>query len=244
MDNLKLLIADDHHLIRRGVRDLLAARPDWHVVAEAKTGSEAVRLAAELTPDIAILDYSMPTLRGPDVAKQLATHSPSTRALLLTMHDLEPIVLEVLESGAWGLVLKNDADQFLIEAIEAVALGRHFFTPKVSRHFAKGFVNKGRAATSKPVEIRLTEREQEILKLLAHGMANKEIAFKLNISVRTVESHRININRKYNFKSFADLIRYALRSNIISTAPERAAEQSCCSCSMNSCSISEISMES
>jgi DNA-binding NarL/FixJ family response regulator len=229
MDRLRLLIADDHHLIRRGVRDLLSARPDWHVVAEAKHGSEAVRLAAEFTPDIAILDYSMPTLRGSDVAKELATHSPSTRALLLTEHDSESIVLEVLESGAWGLVLKSDADQFLIEAIEAVSLGAHFYTPKVSRHFVKGFIDKARTTTSKPVDIRLTEREHEILKLLALGMTNKEIAFKLNISVRTVESHRININRKYNFRSLADLIRYALRCNIISMVHEHGAQQSYCS---------------
>jgi DNA-binding NarL/FixJ family response regulator len=216
MDELRVLVADDHDLIRRGVRDLLAARSGWRVVAEACTGTEAVRKAVELKPDIAILDFSMPELNGPAAAAQIAERSPETGVVVLTMHDSEHVVREVLRTGARGLVLKSDADRDLLEAVEAVAKKRHFFTTRLSELVLGGYL-AGTAANEKEKtkSAQLTERECEVMRLLADGMSSKEAAASLQISIRTVESHRININRKLGFNSIAKLVHYAIRHGIV-----------------------------
>jgi DNA-binding NarL/FixJ family response regulator len=216
VDELRILIADDHDLIRRGVRDLLAARSRWRVVAEACNGAEAVQKAVSLRPDVAILDFSMPELNGPGAAAQIAEKVPETGVVVLTMHDSEQVMREVLQSGARGLVLKSDADRDLLEAVEAVVRKRHFFTTRLSELVLGGFL-AGPAAKDKVKSKvhQLTERECEIVRLLADGMSSKEAATRLQISIRTVESHRINISRKLGFNSIAKLVNYAIRHGIV-----------------------------
>src|SRR6202045_4303964 len=216
MDELRVLIADDHDLIRRGVRDLLAARSGWQVVGEACNGADAVRKAVSLRPDVAILDFSMPELNGPEAAAEIAEKVPETGVVVLTMHDSELVMREVLQSGARGLVLKSDADRDLLEAVEAVAKKRHFFTTRLSDLVLGGYL----AGTStkhkeKSKVARLTERECEVMRLLADGMSSKEAATRLQISIRTVESHRINISGKLGFNSIAKLVHYAIRHGIV-----------------------------
>jgi DNA-binding NarL/FixJ family response regulator len=216
MDELRVLIADDHDLIRRGVRDLLAARIGWRVVGEASNGTDAVRKAVSLRPDVAILDFSMPELNGPGAAAQIVEKVPETGVVVLTMHDSEQVMREVLQAGARGLVLKSDADRDLLQAVEAVARKRHFFTTRLSELVLSGYL----AGTPAKVKVKskvsqLTEREREIMRLLAEGMSSKEAATQLQISIRTVESHRINISRKLGFNSIAKLVRYAIRHGIV-----------------------------
>ena len=216
MDQLRVLIADDHDLIRRGVRDLLAARSGWQVVGEACNGTDAVRKAVSLRPDIAILDFSMPELNGPGAAAQIAEKVPETGVVVLTMHDSEQVMREVLQAGARGLVLKSDADRDLLEAVEAVAKKRHFFTTRLSELVLGGYL-AGTATKEKEKKkvAQLTERECEVMRLLAVGMSSKEAATRLRISIRTVESHRINISRKLGFNSIAKLVHYAIRHGIV-----------------------------
>jgi DNA-binding NarL/FixJ family response regulator len=195
---------------------LLASRSQWQVVGEACNGAEAVQKAVSLRPDVAILDFSMPELNGPGAAAQIVEKVPETGVVVLTMHDSEQVMREVLQSGARGLVLKSDADRDLLEAVEAVARKRHFFTTRLSELVLGGFL-AGPAAKDK-VKSRipeLTERECEVVRLLADGMSSKEAATRLQISIRTVESHRINISRKLGFNSIAKLVHYAIRHGIV-----------------------------
>lgn len=213
MTALRVLIADDHMLIRRGVRDLLASRDGLEIVGEASNGAEAVVLATSLQPDVAILDYSMPEMNGPQAARLIGKASPRTGVIVLTMHESDMVVQDVLQSGARGLVLKSDADRVLLRAVEAVAERGSFFARRASAPPIGGpsAVPSRAGAQRDSLEPSLTEREREVLRLLADGRTNKEVAVKLSISVRTAESHRININRKLGFQSVADLVRYALR---------------------------------
>jgi len=216
MDELRVLIADDHDLIRRGVRDLLAARSGWQVVGEARDGADAVRKAVSLRPDVAILDFSMPELNGPEAAAEIAEKVPETGVVVLTMHDSEQVMREVLQAGARGLVLKSDADRDLVEAVEAVARKRHFFTTRLSELVLGGYLGGTTAKVKVKSKVsQLTDRECEVVRLLADGMSSKEAATQLQISVRTVESHRINISRKLGFNSIARLVHYAIRHGIV-----------------------------
>jgi DNA-binding NarL/FixJ family response regulator len=222
MDELRILIADDHELIRRGVRDLLSVRDNWHVVGEACDGDDAVRQAESLRPDVAILDFSMPRMNGPEASVGIAEKSPGTAVVVLTMHDSDEVIQAVLRCGARGLVLKSDADRTLLGAVEAVAENRHFFTKRVSEQVLGGYLAGTTAGTAAVHSKRksdapcLTGREGEVMRLLADGLTNKEAAQLLKISTRTVESHRININRKLGFGSIVDLVRYAIRNGIVS----------------------------
>jgi DNA-binding NarL/FixJ family response regulator len=216
MDKLRILIADDHDLIRRGVRDLLSARTDWEVVGEASNGADAVRQVVSLKPDVAILDFSMPELNGPGAAAQIVEKAPETSVVVLTMHDSEQVMREVLQAGARGLVLKSDADRDLVEAVEAVSKKRHFFTARLSEMVLGGYLGgTPTIAKAKSKAAELTERECEVMRLLADGMSSKEAATRLQISIRTVESHRININRKLGFNSIAKMVHYAIRHGIV-----------------------------
>jgi DNA-binding NarL/FixJ family response regulator len=217
MNELRILIADDHDLIRRGVRDLLATRRGWQVVGEACNGAEAVQKAVSLRPDIAILDFSMPELNGPEAVAQIAREVSEIGVVVLTMHDSEQVMREVLQAGARGLVLKSDADRDLLEAVEAVAKKRHFFTRRLSDLVLGGYLADTSAAKVKMKSkvAQLTQRECEVMRLLADGMSSKEAAEQLQISIRTVESHRININRKLGFNSIANLVHYAIRHGIV-----------------------------
>jgi len=218
MDELRILVADDHELIRRGVRQLLSTRSGWKVVGEACDGADAVNKAISLQPNVAILDFSMPRMNGPEASARIIERVPGVGVVVLTMHDSEQMVHEVLRSGARGLVLKSDADRTLIGAVEAVAEKRHFFTRRVSELVLGGYLAGTAAARPRrnKAQPRLTEREEEIMQLLADGMTSKETAKLLQISARTVESHRSNINRKLGFSSIADLVRYAIRHGIVS----------------------------
>ncbi|WP_158791770.1 response regulator transcription factor [Granulicella sp. L60] len=215
MAELKILIADDHDLIRRGLRGLLATQSEWQVVGEVSNGIDAIEMAVRLRPDIAILDFSMPQLNGPAAAAQIAEMAPEIRVIVLTMHDSEQVIREVLQAGAHGFVLKSDADRDLVAAIEAVARNRHFFADWVSELVPMECLTRCITPKIKRTGTSLTEREREIMRLLAHGMTSKAAAIQLQISMRTVESHRINISRKLGLGSIADLVRYAIRNGII-----------------------------
>ncbi|HEY4359208.1 MAG TPA: response regulator transcription factor [Acidobacteriaceae bacterium] len=216
MPDLRIVIADDHDLIRRGVRNLISCRKEWQVVGEASNGAEAVEKVTSLRPDVAIVDFSMPILNGPEAASQIAKVSPKTSVVVLTMHDSEHVIRGVLQSGAKGFVLKSDADEDLIAAVEAVVQKRHFFTHRVASMMLEEYFTAIRPSIRNRDEgPRLTMREREVLRLLADGVTSKQIADRLSISVRTVESHRMHINRKLGFGSIADLVRYAIRHGLV-----------------------------
>jgi DNA-binding NarL/FixJ family response regulator len=214
MSNIRILIADDHELIRRGLVSALADRPDWSIVAEAADGRQACELAARLTPDIAVLDLTMPELNGLDATRQIRAASPKTRILIVTAHESEQLLRDVLDAGAMGYVLKSDAGRVLVQAIEALLDERPFFTSKVARVVLDGYLRSGEDSVTQAA-VALSPRERQIVQLLAEGSNNKEVARALQLSVKTVETHRSNIMRKMEFGSLADLVRYAIRNKIV-----------------------------
>lgn len=210
---LRILVADDHSVVRTGLRTLLESEEGWEVCAEATNGREAVEKARELKPDVAVLDIGMPLVNGIEATRQMKKISPETEILILTMHDSESLIEEVLGAGARGYILKDDADLNLIRAVDVVRQHKPYLSTRVSEAVSK---------TALPPEAeagldrrRLTPREREILQLLAEGKSNKEIASFLDISVKTAETHRANIMLKLNFHSITELVRYAVRNNII-----------------------------
>jgi len=212
----RILIADDHELLRKGLAATLNDVPGWQVVAEAANGRRAVELAQDLAPDVVILDMTMPELNGLEATRQILAARASTHVLILTAHESEQLVREVLNAGAQGYVLKSDAGRALVAGVEALMDGRPFFTSKVARIVLDGFLRsqEGTAAAD-PIQS-LSPREREIVQLLAEGKSNKEVARALGITVKTAETHRGNIMRKMQFGSLSDLIRYAIRNNIVS----------------------------
>jgi DNA-binding NarL/FixJ family response regulator len=214
MSKVRILIADDHELIRRGLVSALADRPEWSIVAEAADGRQACEMAAQLTPDIAVLDLTMPELNGLDVTRQLRVSTPKTRILIVTAHESEQLIRDVLDAGAMGYVLKSDAGRVLVQAIEALLDERPFFTSKVARFVLEGYLRSGEDSASQAA-VALSPRERHIVQLLAEGNNNKEVARALQLSVKTVETHRSNIMRKMEFGSLADLVRYAIRNKIV-----------------------------
>jgi len=214
MGNVRILIADDHELIRRGLVASLAERPDWTIVAEAADGRQACELAALHVPDIAVLDLTMPELNGLDVTRHIRASTPKTRILIVTAHESEQLIREVLDAGAMGYVLKSDAGRVLVQAIEALLDERPFFTSKVARFVLDGYLRSSEDSAS-PATVALSPRERHIVQLLAEGNNNKEVARTLQLSVKTVETHRSNIMRKMEFGSLADLVRYAIRNKIV-----------------------------
>ncbi len=214
MSTVRILIADDHELIRRGLMSALAEKPQWQIVAEAADGRQACELAARHTPDIAVLDLSMPERNGLDVTRELRVSTPKTRILIVTAHESEQLIREVLDAGAMGYVLKSDAGRILVQAVEALLDDRPFFTSKVARFVLDGYLRSSEDGTA-PGAMALSPRERQIVQLLAEGNNNKEVARALQLSVKTVETHRSNIMRKMEFGSLADLIRYAIRNRIV-----------------------------
>ncbi len=213
---MRILVADDHEVVRHGVRALLEARPGWQVVAEAVDGREAVEKAKRLQPDVIILDIGMPGLNGLDAARQILKAAPKSGILILTMHESEQVVREVLAAGARGYVLKSDAGRDLVNAVEAVGRQRIFFTSSVAQVVLKrslGRTDGQQPPAAEPVS--LTHREREVVQLLGEGKSNKEVADILGISVRTAETHRSNIMHKLECGSLSDLVRYAIRNHII-----------------------------
>ncbi|MBS1850892.1 MAG: response regulator transcription factor [Acidobacteria bacterium] len=214
MNNLRILIADDHEIVRRGMRSLLEAHNGWEVCGEAVDGREAVEKAHALQPDVAILDIGMPNLNGLDAARQILSSSPDMRIVILTMHESEQVVREVLEVGARGFLLKSDAARDLVAAVEALQRRTTFFTSNVAQMVLDGYLS-GSHYKERPARDRLTTREREVVQLLAEGKTSKEVAVVLNLSVKTAETHRTNIMRKLDLHSVADLVRYAVRNNIV-----------------------------
>lgn len=214
MRPVRILIADDHELIRRGLAATLAGHPHWLVVAEAANGKRAAELAEELLPDIAILDLTMPELNGLEATRKIRASAPQTRVLIVTAHESEQLIREVLDAGALGYVLKSDAGRVLVQAVEALADNRPYFTSRVARLVLEGYLGAG-SAVGHGEGGALSPREREIVQHLAEGKTNKQIAIALHISVKTVETHRGNIMRKMEFSSLADLVRYAVRNGIV-----------------------------
>ena len=215
MESLRILIADDHEIVRRGLRSLLEGQAGWQVVGEAITGREAVERVAQLKPDVVVMDISMPEMNGLEATRQILKSLPKTEILILTMHESEQVVREVLEAGARGYVLKSDAGRSLVAAVDSLRQHRPFFTSRVSEMVLHGYLRGGGEALRESPRSRLTPRERQIVQLLAEGKSNKEISGALGISVKTAEAHRSNIMRKLDLHSISDLVRYAIRNKIV-----------------------------
>ena len=207
---MRILIADDHEVVRSGLRRILLSQPNWEVVAEAADGKDAISKATETKPDVAILDYSLPRINGMEATRQIRARLPKTEVLIFTMHDSEALIQELLKAGARGYLLKTDAMRYLIAAIESLALHRPFFTAKVSEQLLDTFLAQPERQVSA-----LTNRERGVVQLIAEGHTNKQIAHILSISLKTVETHRSAIMRKLSLSSSAGLVRYAIRNRLV-----------------------------
>lgn len=216
MGVLRIMVADDHEVVRKGLVALLQAQPDWQVCGEAGDGREAVEKAIQLKPDILILDIGMPSLNGLEATRQILRTIPNARVLILTLHDSDQVVREVLNAGARGFLLKSDAARDLVAAVEALRHDKTYFTSKVAAMVLEGYLKGGTpGAVITPGRNRLTPREREIVQLLAEGKSTKEVAVALGLSVKTAETHRSNIMRKLQLHSVSDLVLYAVRNNIV-----------------------------
>ena len=220
MDKIRVLLADDHTLIRSGIATLLQTNKDFLVVGEAEDGEEAVRKTGELKPTVVVLDLSMPKLSGIEATKQIKKKYPEVNVLVLTMHENEEYVYQILKSGAAGYVLKSAGKDELITAIRAAAKGEKFFSPRISQIMAEGYVRRVEQvkAESESGDLPLTRREREVLALVVDGMTNQQIADQLFISPRTVDTHRTNIMQKLDIHDLANLVRYAIERGIGRTA--------------------------
>jgi len=208
----RVLIVDDHEIVRRGVRSVVESRSGWQVVAEANDGREALGLAVEHKPDIAILDYSLPTMNGAQLTRRIRTESPATQILIFTMHDSDVLVREVLTAGARGFLLKSDADRQLLAALDALARRQPYFTGQINESLLKLYLSQ--PAEQGEVGI-LTPREREVVQLIAEGNSSKEASRILNISLKTVETHRASVMHKLNLETTAALVRYAIRNKLV-----------------------------
>jgi DNA-binding NarL/FixJ family response regulator len=218
MEQVRLLVADDHAVVRTGIRSLLEEQNGWKVVAEASDGREAVEKAKQVKPAVAVLDITMPGLNGLEATRQIVENVPRTQVLILTVHDSEVLAQQVLQAGARGYLLKSDVGRDLITAVDALLRNRTYLTSTVSRLIMDGYLGKGpRAGEEVGVNgsLRLTAREREIIQLLAEGKSSKEVASVLNISVKTAETHRANLMRKLDCHSVVELVRYAVRNMIV-----------------------------
>lgn len=215
MPKLRLVVADDHALMRRGICDLLETEPGWEIVAQAVNGREAVDAVARTRPDVLVIDLAMPELNGLTAAREILRSFPRVEIVLLTMHNTDQTIREVLECGARGYVLKSDAEQDLIAAVKAVSQGKPFFTPSVAEVVLKGYLRQNARPETPERMQELTNREREVVQLLAEGKGNKEVAVAMRVSVKTVEAHRSNINRKLSIRSTSELVRYAVRNAIV-----------------------------
>ncbi|MGH6743722.1 LuxR family two component transcriptional regulator [Novosphingobium sp. PhB57] len=208
----RILIADDHQAMRQGVRTLLESHADFQVVGEAADGREALNLAVETKPDIAILDYSLPLMNGLELTRAIKHELPRTEILIYTMHDRESILIDVLRAGARGYVLKSDSGVHLVSAAKALAKRKPYFSGAISETLLEHFIDTNHSTDK---SIMLTAREREIVQLIAEGKLNKQIAHMLGISVKTVETHRAAAMHKLKLRTTAELVLYAVRNNIV-----------------------------
>ena len=216
MRNLRIVIADDHDLMRRGVKTLIQSHPGWEVCGEAQTGREAILKAEELKPDVLILDIGMPDLNGVEAARRIRKTSPNVEVLILSMHYSDQLIRDILEAGVRGYIVKSDSDRDLIIAVETLANHKPFFTPRATEVLLSSFKAGGSTGeVPESVRDRLTSREREIVQLLAEGKSSKEVAASLCISVKTAETHRANIMRKLQLHTVSELVRYAVKNQIV-----------------------------
>ena len=216
MSKLRLLLADDHGLVRHGLRKILEERPEWQVIAEAGDGREAVALTLQHRPDIAVMDIGMPLLNGIDATRQIVHKWPQARVLMLSMHKDEPYVARAFQAGVKGYLLKDSVGGDLVGAVEAVAKGQPFFSPDIASKMVNDYVRRlGQGSVSDPYEA-LSDREREIFQLIAEANSNKDIASMLGISPATVETHRARILQKLDIHNAAEVVLYAVRRGIIS----------------------------
>ena len=217
MGTLRVLVADDHEIVRKGLRSIVEEQPGWEVAGEASDGREAVDKVRTLRPDVAVVDVSMPGLNGLEATRQMLRNDPEARVLILTMHESDPLIREVLDAGARGYLLKSDASRDLVTAVEAIRRNKTFFTSRVEQIVLDGYLDKKSrpAPTVDSPASRLTPRQREIVQLLAEGKSSKEVAVALGLSVKTAETHRANIMRRLECHSVSELVRYAIRNHII-----------------------------
>lgn len=212
---VRILVADDHDVVRRGLREQLSAHEGWEICGEASNGREAVQMALKSSPDVAVIDLSMPELNGLEATRQIRRELPRTEVLIFTMHETEQLIREVLSAGARGYVLKSDAGRHLTSAVEALSHRRPFFTAKVSEALLDAFLKSNAQGDEGSAFRTLTDREREIVQMLAEGKSNKEIATRLTISVKTVETHRATVMRKLDISSIVELVHYAIRNQLV-----------------------------
>ena len=212
---LRILVVDDHAIMRRGIRSLLESHEGWEVVGEASTGRDAVEQSRQLRPDLVVMDMSLPELNGLDATRQILKDAPATEVLMLTMHHSEELARDVLQAGARGFILKSDADQNLITAVDTLRQHKPYLTPTVTEFMLDDYVRRGSAAQDQLTWVTVTAREREIIQLVAEGQSNKRVAATLGVSVKTIESHRASIMKKLRLRSVSDLVRYAIRNKIV-----------------------------
>ena len=207
----RILIADDHEVVRSGMRAILEAHEGWEVVAEAGDGKDAIAKALQTEPAVAIIDYSLPVMNGIEVTRQIKSKLPNTEILIFTMHDSAILIAEVLEAGARAYVLKSEANQYLIAAVQSLAEHKPFFTSNISQHLLNALMTEGGGDPKKV----LTSRELIVVQLIAEGHSNREMAELLNLSIKTIETRRAEAMRKLGVKSIAGLVRYAIRNRLV-----------------------------
>ena len=215
MDKIRVLLVDDHTILREGIKMLLEAQPDVEVVGEAEDGEEAVAKARALKPDVVLMDVAMPKLNGLEATRQIKKEDPNAQVLILSMHETEEYILPILEAGASGYVVKQTAAQELVSAIRAVYNGNSFLYPTVARKVIESFLKRNQPSKPDPTRDVLTERELEILKMVAEGLSNQQIAEKLFLSIKTVQAHRANIMEKLDIHDRVELVKYAIRNGLV-----------------------------
>jgi DNA-binding NarL/FixJ family response regulator len=213
--SLRILVVDDHAVVRRGVRSLLESHEGWEVCGEATTGRDAVEQSRQLRPDVVVMDLSLPELNGLDATRQILKDRPRVEVLVLTMHHSEELARDVLRAGARGYIMKSDADENLITAVDTLRQHKPFLTSTVTGLVLDEFVRRTDGAQAEFSPAGVTSREREIIQLVAEGRSNKEAASTLHISVKTIEAHRANIMRKLQLRTVSDLVRYAIRNKIV-----------------------------
>jgi DNA-binding NarL/FixJ family response regulator len=214
MAKVRILIADDHAVVRRGLRAILESQPEWEVCAEAVNGREAVEQVKRLKPDVVVLDITMPELNGLEATRQILKEAPHTEVLILTMHNTEEVAREALRAGAHSVVLKSDADDELVAAVQALRAHKPYLTPQVTAFVLDRYLGKAAKENVSSAGL-LTSREREVIQLVSEGKSNKEVAAALGVGVKTVEAHRASVMHKLRLHSVSELVRYAIRNKIV-----------------------------